>query len=50
MLSNYHGTEVTTVQHTQKNGTKTEVPAPMILKDYSLCMGGEEKADVLQSL
>jgi hypothetical protein len=39
---------MTTAEHTQKDGTKTAVPAPMTVKEYNSDMG-KDKADVLQS-
>lgn len=47
LLSNFHGTENTTVQRTQKDGTQKSVPCPVAMKDYNNNMFGVDKADQL---
>ncbi|KAF8789066.1 Chimeric ERCC6-PGBD3 protein like [Argiope bruennichi] len=50
LLSNYHGNETCTVKRTQNDGSKLDVPAPTIVKEYNEQMGGVDKADMLRSL
>lgn len=49
-LSNFHGTEQTVLSRTQKDGSKLEVTAPMVVADYNKEMGGMNKADMLRSI
>lgn len=49
-LSNYHGTEATTLSRRDRDGTKKDIVAPMIVRDYNSSMGGVDKADMLRSL
>lgn len=37
--------EVTTVQRTQKNGTREAVSCPMVVKEYTKRMGGVDRFD-----
>ncbi|KAF2890536.1 hypothetical protein ILUMI_15637 [Ignelater luminosus] len=45
--SNYHGSELTSIKHTQKDGSKREIPA-LLVKDYKYFMGGVDHADRLR--
>lgn len=47
-LSNFHGTEMTTVQRLQKDGTRKTFNCPTIVPDYNQFMGGVDKADRLR--
>ena len=47
VLSNFHGTETTTVERTQKDGTKKTIPCPVASKDYNNNMLGVDRADQL---
>ena len=49
VLSNFHGTESSTVLRTQKDGTRKEFGCPVAVKDYNTYMGGVDKADMLIS-
>eukprot|EP00102_Acyrthosiphon_pisum_P027552 XP_016664762.1 PREDICTED: piggyBac transposable element-derived protein 3-like [Acyrthosiphon pisum] len=40
LASNYHGNETTTVQRTSKDGSKSNVTCPTLVKDYNAFMGG----------
>ena len=35
LLSNFHGTETTTVERTQKDATKKTIHCPVAIKDYN---------------
>jgi hypothetical protein len=50
LLSNYHGTETTTIKHIQKDGRRIDVEAPAVVQAYNSHMGGVDKADMLWSL
>jgi hypothetical protein len=50
LLSNYHGTETVNIKRTQKDGTRIDVQAPTVVRDYNSHMGGVNKADMLRSL
>lgn len=50
LLSNYHGTETVNVERKGKDGTKNEICAPTVVRDYNSHMGGVDKADMLRSL
>ncbi|XP_071486003.1 piggyBac transposable element-derived protein 3-like [Diadema antillarum] len=50
VISNYHGTEETTVRRTMKDGTKKEVKCPIAIADYNENMGDVDKADMLRTL
>ena len=50
LISNYHGTETTTVQRREKNGSKKVVTCPQVVKDYNAYMGGVDKHDMLRQL
>lgn len=50
LASNYHGNETTTVQRTSKNGSKSDVTCPTLVKDYNAFMGGVDHADRLRAL
>lgn len=49
-VSNFHGSEETTVLRKQKNGTKSTVICPRSVKDYNAYMGGVDTADRLRAL
>lgn len=49
-ISNFHGITTTTVQRKQKDGTKTTVSCPQVVKDYNAHMGGVDKHDMLRQL
>ena len=46
IISNFHGTEMATIQRTQKDGTKLTVNCPSTVRDYNKFMGGIDKADI----
>ena len=46
-VSNFHGTEATTIRRTQEDGSRKDVTCPKIVKDYNQGMGGVDKADML---
>ena len=50
LISNYHGSALSSVSRTQKDGSKEEFPCPTVVKHYNQDMGGVDKADMLCSL
>ena len=50
LLSNFHGTETTTISRTQRSGEKKTFSSPKAIKDYNNYMSGVDKADMLCSL
>ena len=50
LISNYYGTEETTVSRSKKDGTKVDVACPVVVSDYNKHMGGVDKADMLRAL
>ena len=50
LISNYHGTEETTVSRSKKDGTKVDVAYPVVVSDYNKHMGVVDKADMLRAL
>ena len=46
-VSNFHGTDASVIQRTQKDGTKSQFPCPTAIKAYNAYMGGVDKADML---
>nr|CAH7728858.1 unnamed protein product [Callosobruchus chinensis] len=49
LATNFHGTEETTVQRTEKNGSKLAVKCPTVVEDYTRHMGGVDHADQLRA-
>lgn len=49
MISNFHGSEVTSVKRKQKDGTSKEVACPAVVRDYNQMMGGVDHADQLKA-
>lgn len=49
-LSNFHGTETVEIKRKQKDGTRIDVTAPVVVRDYNSHMGGVDKADMLRSI
>ncbi len=47
VVSSFHGTEISAVKRTQKDGTRQEFTCPMAIVDYNKHMGGVDKADML---
>ena len=47
VLSNFHGTSISHVKRTQKDGSKLEFTCPLSIKEYNEYMGGVDKADML---
>lgn len=45
VLSNFHGTEISSVERTQKDGSKSVFSCPDAVVDYNKHMGGVDKAD-----
>ena len=50
VLSNFHGTEISSVQRTQKDGSKFQFPCPEAVADYNKYMSEVDKADMLCSV
>lgn len=51
LASNYHGAEVTKVKRVvKKDGTKSDVSCPQIVKDYNNGMGGVDLAERYRAL
>ncbi|KAK4312806.1 hypothetical protein Pmani_015818 [Petrolisthes manimaculis] len=50
MASNYHGNVTTTVKRREKDGSRSVVPCPQVIKDYNENMGGVDKHDMLRQL
>ncbi|KAG5899220.1 hypothetical protein JTB14_034478 [Gonioctena quinquepunctata] len=49
LISNFHGSEKSTVKRKQKDGTSVEVICLNAIKDYNILMGGVDHADQLRS-
>eukprot|EP00794_Sanderia_malayensis_P011649 gene11649-12847_t len=49
LMSNFHGSDVSSVTRTQKDGTQEEFPCATAVKHYNAHMGGVDKADMLCS-
>lgn len=49
-ISNYHGSEETTIKRKQPDGTSNMFSCPQVVKDYNTFMGGVDRADHLRSL
>lgn len=50
LASNYHGNETNIVQRTLKDGSKSDITCPILVKDYNAFMGGVDHADRLRAL
>ena len=50
IVSNFHGSEVSSVCRTQKDGSKKEFTCRIAVKNYNEDMGGVDKADMLCSI
>ncbi|KAF2891791.1 hypothetical protein ILUMI_14382 [Ignelater luminosus] len=48
--NNFHECEVITVKRTQKDGSKADIVAPSVVKDYSTLMGGVDHAHRLRTV
>ncbi|GBM36035.1 hypothetical protein AVEN_274441-1 [Araneus ventricosus] len=49
-LLNYHGNDTCNFRRRLKDGTKIDVTAPIVVKDYNGHMGGIDKADILHAI
>ena len=49
-LSNYHGSETTTLSHRERDGTRNDVMAPTVVSDYNLSIDGVVEVDMFCSI
>lgn len=49
LASNYHGNETMTVKRTSKDGSKSNVTCPTLVKDYNAFIRGVDHADQLRA-
>lgn len=49
-ISNYHGSEETTIKMKMGDGTKKLIPCPEVVVDYNEYMGGVDQADMLRAI
>lgn len=50
LISNFHGSEITSVKRKAKDGSAVTVPCPSVVSDYNKYMGGVDHADRLRAL
>ena len=50
LISSYHGIETTSVQRREKDGGKTSVSCPVVVKDSNNHMGGVDTHDMLRQI
>jgi hypothetical protein len=50
VVSNFHGSDPSSILRTQKDGSKKQYNCPLAIKDYNTFMGGVDKADMLCSI
>ncbi|KAF0690078.1 piggyBac transposable element-derived protein 4-like [Aphis craccivora] len=50
LISNFHGSEITSVKRKSKDGSAVTIPCPTVVSDYDKYMGGVDHADRLRTL